>query len=91
MDFYPDMFDILDHGNDNDNNMTEKQKWTKIEEDFNLNYQIDNTLSNIEGDDEEQEFMDNTSVIIASNNDNKDDEVNIKRKAYFVGPCLLCF
>jgi hypothetical protein len=75
MKFYPDVFDILDYQHENDNHLNEKQQRTKIEAEFNLNYQFDNTLSNIVGDEEEQEFIGNESINTSDNDDDDDDEV----------------
>ena len=71
------MFDILDRDDENENNLDNQQKWKKIEEEFNLNYQFDNTLQNMEEDDDEvdieQEFIENQSIT----DKDSDDEVKI--------------
>jgi hypothetical protein len=75
-------FDILDYEHENVNNynyMTEEERWTKIKEDFNLIYQFDNTLPNIVGDGEEQEYMDKNTSIIASDNNDDNNEVKNNR------------
>jgi hypothetical protein len=59
--------------------MTEEERWTKIKEDFNLIYQFDNTLPNIVGDGEEQEYMDKNTSIIASDNNDDNNEVKNNR------------
>ncbi len=81
MKFYPVLFDNLDHEDENDHYMNEQQKWLKIEEDFNLNYQFDNTLSNMEGDQEEQEFLENqTSHVSDTDLDSDDENDQVKMK-----------
>ncbi len=74
MKFYPVIFDILDHDDENENNINEKQTWNEIEEEFNLIYQFDNTLYNMEGDQEEQELIDNENIIVSDNDDDDEEE-----------------
>jgi len=74
MKFYPDIFDILDHDAENENDMDEKQKWMKLLEEFNLDYKFDNSLNNMqEVEEEEEEELDEYDSI--SVDDDTDDEV----------------
>lgn len=82
------MFDILDHEDELEQDRNEKQMWEKIREEFNFNYQFDNTYDNIQEQDDEEFFQYITGA------ENERDKVGreiilfeflSKQKVFFVG------
>ena len=72
MHFYPNIFDILDHEDETENDMDQTQIYKRIKEEFNLDYQFDNTQQNIQREEEE---------LLEDGNDEKeeDNEDEVKR------------
>lgn len=51
-----DMFDIVDQEHEIEQDHNEKLMWEKIREEFNMNYQFDNTYENMQEHDDEEFF-----------------------------------